>query len=295
MIELTCQKYQIDDVEFFINLRYFPLLKNDFTEPFDSIFGDNVPLTNYQYSSYHPLLSVSTNDNYGDLSYPSPEDWKLITKEFYRNDCVNNYVQSDCGISKGNLEMTNDYISNKQVNSEVNWDDKKEIAYFRDDSSGCGTTSKNNIRIKLANMTSKYPELIDAKITRISERDKYDSELQFHHADCVDNKLGSSEVNYEKYKYIISIHAYGIDPKFSYYLSLGSLIFKVDCQYNSWYDHLLKPYKHYIPVKKDLSDLVALIKWAKSHDQTVLKIVKNAKIVFKKYFNQKTVLEYWHY
>jgi hypothetical protein len=294
MIELTCQKHKVEDVEFFINLRHFPVLKNDFTEPFDNIFGNDVPLTSYLYTSYHPILSVSTNDNFGDLTYPSPDDWRLITKEFYRNDCTNDYIndpdQDDSDTSK-----------KSKYHAKISWNNKKDIAYFRDDTSGCGTVPKNNNRLKLVEFSKKYPSLIDAKITQISERDKYNNELQFHtfNDQTLHNKSDNSDENdyifYEKYKYIISIQGYGIDPKLPYYLSLGSLIFRVDGEYNGWYDNLLKPYKHYIPVKKDLSDLVSLIKWAKSHDQTAEKIARNAQIAFKKYFNQNTVTEYWSY
>ena len=276
MLELTCQNYQIDDVEFFINTRHTPLLKNDFTEPFDKIYGKNTHLTSYIYPSYHPILSISTNDDYGDLSYPSPDDWKLITKEFYKNDCVNIHA-------------------NNIINHEFGWDNKKEILYFRDDDSGCGTTSKNNVRIRLISLAKKYPDLIDAKITKVSERDIYDKELQFHHTNILDVNIESSDITYEKYKYIISTPSYGVDTNFSYYLSIGCLIFKVEGEYSAWYDHLLKPYKHYIPVKKDLSDLVVLIKWAKTHDDTAHKIAKNGQHAFKKYFNKDTILEYWNY
>ena len=293
MIELTCQNHQIDDLEFFLNLRNYPLLKNDFTEPFNSIYGKGVPLTSYEYPSYHPILSLSTNDDYGDLPYPSPEDWKLISGKFYRNDCQNSYVSRSCQPQQ--LKFDNTELASNQYDENLDWDQKLPIAYFRDDSAGCGTTIKDNMRLKLAHLSQKYPKLINAKITHISRRDKYNSELQFHSFRNLDFKTVHRDVYYGRYKYIVSIPGYGIDPKLPYYLSLGVLVFKVNGQYYSWYDHLLKPYKHYIPVKKDLSDLVTLIKWANSHPETVEKIAKNAKIVYRKHFNQKTVLEYWHY
>jgi hypothetical protein len=52
----------------------------------------------------------------------------------------------------------------------------------------------------------------------------------------------------------------------------GSLILRVMSEYTSWVDHLLVPNVHYIPVKPDLSDLVAKIEWCKSHDLKASKI-----------------------
>jgi hypothetical protein len=37
---------------------------------------------------------------------------------------------------------------------------------------------------------------------------------------------------------------------------LGSVPLIVDTEYTLWFQHLLKEYVHYIPVKKDLSDLI---------------------------------------
>jgi hypothetical protein len=69
MINETCENHKIADVEFFMNLKTVPLLRNDFTEPFNHIFGENKFLTSQYYTSYHPILSISTSDKFGDLSY----------------------------------------------------------------------------------------------------------------------------------------------------------------------------------------------------------------------------------
>jgi hypothetical protein len=98
-----------------------------------------------------------------------------------------------------------------------------------------------------------------------------------------------------QFKYLISLPSYGTDPEFPYYLSLGALVLKVDSKYSTWYDHLLKPFQHYIPIKKDLSNLLSIIRWANTHQEVCQKIAKNGYIAFKKFFNTKTVSEYWNY
>lgn len=293
MIESTCSEYKINDVEFYLNLKSFPLLTNNFTEPFDKIYGKNVPLTSYYYPSYHPILSISTNDNFGDLVYPTPEDWKLVTGEFFRNDCSNSF-KSEIHQHKPNLDDT--ILISENSSNDLEWNQKIPIAYFRDDSSGCGTTSKNNTRIKLVTLGNKYPNLLNVAITLLNKRDKYDYELNFHHPSDYKFKMSTdNDLEYGKYKYLISVPGYVMDQKFPYYLSLGALVLKVDSDYKAWYSHLLKPYKHFIPVKSDLSDLISIIKWANTHPELIQKIAKNGKLAFKKFFNRKTILEYWNY
>lgn len=48
------------------------------------------------------------------------------------------------------------------------------------------------------------------------------------------------------------------------YLMLGdSLVLKQDSQYYEHFYSVLKPWKHYVPVKRSLEDLLEKIKWAK--------------------------------
>lgn len=50
-------------------------------------------------------------------------------------------------------------------------------------------------------------------------------------------------------------------------MKLGCCVFKVDSQfgYKQWYYDRIKPFKHYIPIKADLSDLFEKIDWARAH------------------------------
>lgn len=55
------------------------------------------------------------------------------------------------------------------------------------------------------------------------------------------------------------------------------MVLKQDSPYYEHFYHSLEPWVHYVPVKRDLSDLVERIKWAKDHDEDALKIAKNAR------------------
>lgn len=60
-------------------------------------------------------------------------------------------------------------------------------------------------------------------------------------------------------------------------LAGGSLIFKPESKYYEHFYEDLKPFVHYVPVQKDLSDLVQKIKWAQQNDQKAKEIAKNGR------------------
>lgn len=51
-----------------------------------------------------------------------------------------------------------------------------------------------------------------------------------------------------------------------YLLSGNSVILKQDSIYYEHFYSDLQPWKHYVPFKKDLSDLLEKIQWVKDHD-----------------------------
>lgn len=59
-------------------------------------------------------------------------------------------------------------------------------------------------------------------------------------------------------------------------LLMGNCVLKVDSQmgFRQWYYHQLRPYEHYVPIKKDLSDLQTQIDWVLSNDDKAREIAK---------------------
>ena len=50
----------------------------------------------------------------------------------------------------------------------------------------------------------------------------------------------------------------------------GSLIFKQESQYYEHFYHQTEPWKHYVPLKDDVSDIEEKLNWALEHDKEVL-------------------------
>ena len=53
----------------------------------------------------------------------------------------------------------------------------------------------------------------------------------------------------------------------------GSLIFKQDSEYYEYFYHQLEPWVHYIPLKRDISDVVEKVEWAVQNDDKVRNMV----------------------
>lgn len=79
-----------------------------------------------------------------------------------------------------------------------------------------------------------------------------------------------------KYEYLIDIGGNGYSGRLKFLLFSNRPLFIVDrCYIEYFYDDLI-PYKHYIPVKMDLSDLLEQIKWVQENPQKSLEIANNA-------------------
>lgn len=81
--------------------------------------------------------------------------------------------------------------------------------------------------------------------------------------------------------------------RLAYLLAGNGLVMKQDSNYYEHYYRLLKPWKHYVPVKRDLSDLVDQIKWAQEHDEEARKISKRGRSFVRRYLNPKEIFCYY--
>jgi len=277
------KKRKIKDVEFFFNKRDFPIIKRNHTEAYDEIYGYSHPLVSHDYDKYAPILGCSTTDEHADIPCPTWDDWSRVSS------CEGKMF------TKSNF----DYSLN-----DIKWEDKLNVAVFRGSSTGSGTTIETNPRLKVAYLSSlKLIDdtdgnlFIDAGITSWNVRPRKNASFDYLQTIEVDTlpftlvpKLTPSEQ--QKYKYIIHIQGHVCAYRLSLEMAMGSLILKVDSTYKIWFDTLIKPYVHYIPVKSDLSDLIDKIKWCKNNDSKCKEIAQNAIDFYNKYLTKDGILDY---
>lgn len=117
-------------------------------------------------------------------------------------------------------------------------------------------------RVKLCELSLAYPTLIDANFTVLYEHTPKNLMGR--------RKTFKDQLNY-KYQMLIHGNASSFSNSGWRFFS-DSVVFISDSLWTQWYYNELKPYVHYVPVKRDLEDLVEKILWAKNHDSESRKI-----------------------
>ncbi|KAE8627552.1 hypothetical protein XENTR_v10007045 [Xenopus tropicalis] len=154
--------------------------------------------------------------------------------------------------------VTNDLLS-IQGHTGPSWSNKTEQGFFR------GRDSREE-RLQLVHMSRKHPELLDAGITGYF----FFRELE--------EELGKASLigffDFFNYKYQVNVDGTVAAYRFPYLMLGDSLVLKQDSPYYEHFYSGLKPWKHYVPFKRNLGDLLEKIQWAKDHDEEAKQIAK---------------------
>jgi len=280
MFDQLCQNRELPDMSFFVNRRDFPVLHRQNYEAYSGVFGEKHKIVSHQYEKYAPILSMNSRDDFCDVPIPTWEDWDRVRS-----------------ISDGVFfpKACRDY----RFNFDTKWKDKKNVAVFRGASTGCGIDINSNMRLKVSYISQEVVptvngrKILDAGITSWNARPRfYNGKLTTIDKGSLQlvNKLSPEQQS--KYKYIINIDGHSSAYRLSLELSMGSVVLLVDSDYFLWYRKRLKEYVHYIPVKRDLSDLTEKIEWCLEHDKECQEIAQNALQFYHKYLNKSSIFDY---
>jgi hypothetical protein len=88
----------------------------------------------------------------------------------------------------------------------------------------------------------------------------------------------SSMTAFMQYKVILDMDGNSWSSRFGTMLCYNSVVIKVEPKYTEYFYPELKPWKHFIPVKNDLSDLDKNVQWATDakNEKAVLDIIESA-------------------
>uniref|UniRef100_UPI00358F95EA protein O-glucosyltransferase 2 n=1 Tax=Myxine glutinosa TaxID=7769 RepID=UPI00358F95EA len=147
-----------------------------------------------------------------------------------------------------------------QANTGPVWHNKTNLAFWR------GRDSRQE-RLDLVRMSRKHPHIIDAAITNF---------FFFKHDEALYGPTVApiSFFDFFNHKYQINLDGTVAAYRLPYLLAGGSLVLKQDSSYYEFFYKDLVPWKHYVPFRRDLGDLMDKIQWAKDHDEEVQKIAK---------------------
>ena len=279
MFRTLCEERDVPDIEFFINRRDYPQMKVDNTEPYNHIWGTkHQPLVSHQYDKYAPILSGSSTKMHADIPFPTYEDWARATYQ------------------KTGLVFPNACREYPDV-KPAPWAKKIEKAVFRGATTGSGVTADTNQRLNALEMGAKNKEMLDVGITKWNLRPRklegspYLQTIERGKGNYPKaNRLNLQEQS--QYKYILTLEGHVAAYRLSYELSSGSVVLLAGSQWQMWYYPFLEAYKHYVPVKEDLSDLLSQIEWCKANDAKCEQIAMNARAFYNKYLGTKGILDF---
>ncbi|XP_029991520.1 protein O-glucosyltransferase 3 [Sphaeramia orbicularis] len=251
--------------------------------------------TDFKMFSDEMLLSLTRKVRLPDVEfYINVGDWPLETK---RPDASPGPVPilSWCGstetrdivlptyeVTHSTLEtmrgVTNDLLS-VQGHTGPPWTNKTAQAFFR------GRDSREE-RLQLVAMSKKNPELLDAGITGwffFRDREKH---------------VGKAPLvgffDFFKYKYQVNVDGTVAAYRFPYLMLGNSLVLKQDSQYYEHFYTHLKAGTHYVAVKRNLSDLVDKIKWAKENDAEARRVAEAGQVAARELLQPSRLYCYYY-
>jgi hypothetical protein len=181
----------------------------------------------------------------------------------------------------------------EQGNQKQPWETKVAKAFWRGITTGSWLTALNwdqVARVKLAILASSNPDKIDARLSGVVQCDPEIPAL-LRAKGLIDKNR--SRVDHLKYKYLVDVDGNSCSFERYFWLLLSnSVVLKQMTPNIQWYYRGLKPYEHFIPVKRDLSDLFEQIEWAQTHDQEAKQIAENATSFIKNELSIEDVFVY---
>lgn len=170
-------------------------------------------------------------------------------------------------------------FKNQLITHYIPWEARQEIVYWRGSTTGDKKSDsewRRMNRFQLCQFVTELPhkDLFDIKITRITNR--------FSSREVIEEIKNSgfvapyaSPIEQINYKYLIDIDGHSSAWMGLFFrLLTGSTVLKVNSErgFRQWFYERLIPWKNYVPIRADFSDLEETVLYLKNHDDVAKKI-----------------------
>jgi hypothetical protein len=165
------------------------------------------------------------------------------------------------------------------LNDRIPWKEKKGIAFWRGAYTDKGTPNgewpifQNSPRLQICRLSLKAPDSVNAGLTDVeplATPEPYEKEGLM--------KPPVSKLEHLRYKYLAILDGHMCTyPGYQWRLLSDCACFKQQSDQIQWFYSALLPYRHYIPVANDMSDLVEKVAWAEAHPEEVQRMVHEAR------------------
>lgn len=163
------------------------------------------------------------------------------------------------------------------ASTNVPWEQKTNRIFWRGSTTGGYYTPDNwmsPLRSRFVIFSKNYPEEFDCAFSTFCQGTPEANQLMQNANLFAKPLYHTSQLSY---KYLVALDGNSFPSSQKWQLFSGSVLLKNESDALEWFDGALIPYKHYIPFKWDLSDLLEKIYWLKNHDQLAQGIANEAK------------------
>ena len=127
-------------------------------------------------------------------------------------------------------------------------------------------------RVALAYQKCRHPELLDVRFKLLRQRNNFDSNCT---AVASRDRPAGMPMTEQARRFRYMVHVEGIAgwaDRLRHVLLSGATPLKQEMGVGEWFEPLLEPWKHYVPVSSTLSNLSSAILWARENDAKARKI-----------------------
>jgi len=147
-------------------------------------------------------------------------------------------------------------------------------------------------RFRACLLSCMYPELLDCKYVNLpAAQNSY-----FGFLSTIATGTFVSIENQTKYAYHLCLDGWAgswiLGGRLTEGMLLGNLCFNPSA-YEMYFESVLKPFVHYIPVAPDLSDLLTQINWARDNPEKAEEIAENGRLFAEQFLHPDRVLEHF--
>lgn len=178
--------------------------------------------------------------------------------------------------------------------NQVPFNTKLDMAFFRGSTTGDVYTPQNwrwQLRSRLVQVSLDFPSLLDARFSQVTQASSESVESEMQAAGFLGSHV--SQDNQWQYKLIVVPDGNSVPDRLMSQLASNSVVLKPNSDNAEyWYSELV-PWEHYIPYKKDTSDLAQVIETVLKN-QTLLEHISHQSTSFVlSRLNPSRIMCYW--
>lgn len=139
-------------------------------------------------------------------------------------------------------------------------------------------------RSALMTASARNPDAIEA----IGTNATYDQS-----SDLYRSLIMTMEEQVRLYRYLIDVEGYGYSGRLKMLLHSGRVVLVQDRPYRDFFFDGIEPYRHYVPVARDCSDLAERIEWLRANPSRSAEIAAEARRFAAARLTRKAAIESW--